>query len=63
MSTPKERVELELAELEEKYTVLEKLLSGEQPKFISEVQWGLLHEQSGAMWSYRRVLRARLANW
>lgn len=63
MSTPKERVQLELRELELKYLDLDTLLSKPQPKFISDMQWALLNEQHVVMWRYHSILSTRLANW
>lgn len=63
MSTPKERVKLEYTELLDKREALEKLLSGAQPQFISDLQWSLLQAQKDIMDSYSKVLVVRLEYW
>lgn len=63
MSTPLERVKLELAELTTKYEALYKLRSGSKPTFISDFQWLCLEDQLEYMNGYKDVLELRIAKW
>lgn len=63
MSTPKERLEQEIKEVDERLVALDTLLSKDRPAFISELQWELLHEQYKHQWSYSNVLHKRLRAW
>lgn len=59
----KERVELELKDLDEKTTKLAIFLDQPRPDDIDEYQWDLCHEQLGLMRKYATVLASRLAKW
>lgn len=63
MSTPLERVQQELTELRTKRTDLNKLLTGLQPVFISDLQWSLLQAQLVAMDAYSKLLTIRIEYW
>lgn len=63
MSTPKQRVEAELAELTERINSLRLMLSGVQPDKVSDVQWALLKKQIGPMLAYQDILTSRLYEW
>lgn len=59
----KERVELELKDLDEKTTKLAIFLDQPKPQHINDEQWDLLHEQLDLMRKYATVLASRLAKW
>ena len=63
VTTPKERVELELQGLELLKNTLHGLLSKPQPAFISDWQWELLKLQFTAMGNYAGILSYRLEYW
>lgn len=58
----KERVACELADLDENRTKLAALLEKDQPAFISDKQWDLLHKQADAMTAYAMTLQERLTD-
>lgn len=63
VTTPKERVELELQGLELLKNTLQGLLNKPQPAFISDWQWELLKLQFTAMGNYAGILSYRLEYW
>lgn len=63
MSTPLERVQIELDQLAVKVSQLKQLLDTPQPKFISDFQWSELNEQYKHMWSYLNILDRRIRGW
>jgi len=76
-TSPRDRVVVEHTQIDTIYELTERriealggLLAGEQPAFISDVQWGLLQQQRPIMENcsvdlleYREVLEARLNAW
>ena len=61
--TAKQCVEVELVELKTKLKSLSKLLQGDKPDFISDIQWELMIEQEFHMLEYAHILEERLKEW
>lgn len=61
--TAKQCVEVELVELKTKLESLSKLLQGDKPDFISDIQWELMIEQEFHMLEYAHILEERLKEW
>jgi len=61
--TAKERVEIELKELDEKLTKLDSFVGTEMFKKLSEQQKRLLQIQACAMATYSNILVTRLELW
>lgn len=61
--TPKQRVEKELLDLDEKRSKLIDFLEKGKPDNISLEQWALLKKQNEVMSSYALILQERLAKW
>ena len=58
--TWQDRVCEEIGELVDRKEKLEKFLSVDKPKFVSDAQWDLMKEQLQAMYSYHNILIERL---
>lgn len=59
-TTWQDRVCEEIGELVDRKEKLEKFLSVDKPKFVSDAQWDLMKEQLQAMYSYHNILIERL---
>lgn len=59
-ATPRQRVEIEYAELQERSTKLETFLAKGQPEGIDDLNWSLLEQQLNCMKGYAAVLKSRL---
>ena len=59
-TTWQDRVCEEIGELVDRKEKLEKCLSVDKPKFVSDAQWDLMKEQLQAMYSYHNILIERL---
>lgn len=63
IDTPKQRVELELAQLNERLGKLEKFIDSESFSTLATEQAGLLRKQASLMRQYATVLSDRLGIW
>ncbi|MEY4760668.1 MAG: hypothetical protein RLZZ200_524 [Pseudomonadota bacterium] len=63
IDTPKQRVELELAQLNERLGKLEKFIDSEAFSALAVEQSGLLRKQASLMRQYAVVLSDRLGIW
>ena len=63
ISTPKQRVEVERADLLKRTETLTEMLLKGQPAFIDDYQWQLLNEQKKQMEEYLSTLTIRLKMW
>ena len=63
ISTPKQRVEIERADLLKRTETLTEMLLKGRPDFISEEQWELLILQKAEMESLLKTLQVRLRIW
>lgn len=61
-SHPLDRMAIENMQLIERLKPLDELLAKPQPKFISDKQWALLHEQQKHMTAYFNTLDERIEN-
>jgi|26BtaG_2_1085354.scaffolds.fasta_scaffold00042_12 hypothetical protein len=59
-SHPLDRMAIENMQLIERLKPLDELLAKPQPKFISDKQWALLHEQQKHMTAYFNTLDERI---
>lgn len=62
-STPKQRVEIERDELEDKMNNLSRFIDSDEYDGLSKLQQILLKDQLRIMDLYKTVLKQRLENW